>query len=121
MGRYDNEYSKYYNSMRNAANGVANYSNFNSTRNRKKKRNIIKECFDYSIFQFIVTFILLVTILAMKYSNDSKSINVFNSFKENLNERGSFEEIVDNIKDVKFDDVTTMVKKCISWVRINLQ
>ena len=121
MGKYDYEYSKYYNKMRNDVKGIANYNNSKIYRNKKMKRSIIKECLDYSIFQFIVTFVLLVTILAMKYSNDSRSINVFNSFKENVNKRGSFEEIIGNIKEVRIDDINKGVKKCIDWVRINLE
>ncbi|MCQ2969852.1 MAG: hypothetical protein MJ191_07085, partial [Clostridium sp.] len=103
MGKYDSEYSKYYNSMTNKSKAQGPYRNMNT--GYKKKNNIFRQCSEYCIFQCIVTLIVLVTVLAMKYSNDTKSVEAFNSFKENVNERSSYSEIIDDIKHLKLSNI----------------
>lgn len=125
MGKYDVEYSKYYNSIENKSKNQKRYTNMNSgyinnRYKRNKKRSVIKETVEYSIFQCILTFILLVTILAMKYSNDNKSINVYNDFRENVNEKSSYSEIVEDISNLKFSEVKNTAIKCLNWIRENI-
>lgn len=120
MGKYDLEYSKYYNSIENKSKGHKRYNGINNGHKKNKKKNVIKESVEYSIFQCIMTFIVLVTILAMKYSNDNKSLEAFNTFKENINEKSSYSEIADNIENLKFSDVKSTAVKCLKWIRENI-
>ena len=120
MGRYDSEYSKYYNSISNKSKVQGPYGNINNGYKKKKKRNIFRQCSEYCIFQCIVTFIVLVTVLAMKYSKDTKSVEAFNGFKENISERSSYSEIIDDIKHVKISDIKSGAAKCLKCIRENV-
>lgn len=117
MGKYDAEYTRYYNSISNKSKNTNTYGSMYNNYNKKKKRNIIKECGEYCIFQCIVTFIILVTVLAMKYSNDTKSVDAFNGFKDNISEKSSYTEIIDDVKSLEYSDIRDSAIKCLSWIR----
>lgn len=115
MGKYDAEYTRYYNSISNKSKNTNTYGSMYN--NYNKKKNIIKECGEYCIFQCIVTFIILVTVLAMKYSNDTKSVDAFNGFKDNISEKSSYTEIIDDVKSLEYSDIRDSAIKCLSWIR----
>ena len=115
MGKYDAEYTRYYNSISNKSKNTNTYGCMYN--NYNKKKNIIKECGEYCIFQCIVTFIILVTVLAMKYSNDTKSVDAFNGFKDNISEKSSYTEIIDDVKSLEYSDIRDSAIKCLSWIR----
>lgn len=121
MGKYDSEYSKYYNSITNKSKVQGPDRYVNNGHKKNKKSNIFRQCSEYCIFQCIVTFIVLVTVLAMKYSNDTSSVEAFNGFKENISEKSSYSEIIDDIKQVKISDIKSGAAKCLKWIRENVK
>ena len=61
MGKYNSEYSKYYNSITNKSKVQRSYRNISNGYKKNKSSNVFRQCSEYCIFQCIVTFIVLVT------------------------------------------------------------
>ena len=120
MGKYNSEYSKYYNSITNKSKVQRPYRNISNGYKKNKSSNVFRQCSEYCIFQCIVTFIVLVTVLAMKYSNNTSTVEAFNVFKENISERSSYSEIIYDIKYVKISDIKSRAAKCLKWIRENI-
>jgi len=128
MSAYNEQYRQYYEGLKSKAisqgmrgNRVYEYSpiygGYSSMNNRVPTKNHLSDWINIFISQLVITIILSLTILYMKYSSDSRAIDAFRAFKDGVSGNISYSEIYENVKDIDIKNIIDKANSSIQWIK----
>lgn len=126
MSIYNEQYKQYYEGLKSKAIGqgiktvrTQEYPSFYSgyvRNNKKNTKNNLSAWIDISVSQLIVTLVLALTILYMKYSTNLQVVDAFKTFKSSINEKVSYDEMYEEVKSIDINSIINKAKDSILWI-----
>jgi Fe2+ transport system protein B len=127
MSIYNEQYKQYYEGLKSKAIGqgiktvrTQEYPSFYSgyvRSNKKNTKNNLSEWIDISVSQLIVTLVLALIILYMKYSTNLQVVDAFKTFKSSINEKVSYAEMYEEVKSIDINSIINKAKDSILWIK----
>lgn len=93
------------------------YSGYSRNNSKKNKRNNLSGWVNVYIYQLIITVVLALTILYMKYSSNLQVVDAFKTFKTSVNETVSYSEFYKEIKSQDVNVIINKAKNSFQWIK----
>lgn len=127
MSIYNEQYKQYYEGLKSKAIGQGlktirtqeypSFYNGYSRNNKKNTKNNLSEWMDVVVSQIIVTLVLAITILYMKYSSNLQVVDAFQTFKGSINEEVSYADMYQEVKSININIIINKAKDSIQWIK----